>query len=192
MVTVPRGLTLEDFLRLPEEKPALEYLDGRVTQKVSPKVHHSRLQSKLSEFVNLFTEPQALAIAFTELRTTFGGASLVPDVAIFTWARLPVDASGELLEECFSPPDVAIEIVSPDQSVASLVRKCRWYVEHGVPIALLVDPRRRTVRDFRPGPPPRTLTGADTIDLGDVIPGLALRVDDVFAVLRIPGARPRP
>jgi Uma2 family endonuclease len=33
--------TLDTFLSLPEQKPALEYLDGEITQKMSPKLPHS-------------------------------------------------------------------------------------------------------------------------------------------------------
>ncbi len=190
MVTVQRGLTLDEFLALPEEKPALEYFDGVVTQKPPHGPRHSRLQSKLAEYVNQYAEPRELAIAFPELRTTYAGASPVPDVAVYSWSRLQLDASGELLEDCLAPPDIAIEVASPGQSLSGLVRKCRWYVEHGASIALLVEPRRRIVRDFRPGQPPRMLSGADDLNLGDVIPGLALRVEDLFAVLRIRRARP--
>jgi Uma2 family endonuclease len=103
---------------------------------------------------------------------------------------LQVDSSGNLLENSREPPDIAIEIVSPRQSIRELVGKCRWYVEHGARIALLVEPRRRVVRDLRPGQPPRILRGSDRIDLDAVIPGLALVVDDLFGLLRIRGARP--
>ncbi len=40
-------LTLERFLRLPEAKPALEFIDGKVVQKVSPKRTHSTIQLTL-------------------------------------------------------------------------------------------------------------------------------------------------
>ena len=47
MAIARQGLTLEEFLALPEEKPALEYHDGTVTQKVTPKPEHSGLQGEL-------------------------------------------------------------------------------------------------------------------------------------------------
>ena len=134
-------ITLEQFLALPETKPPLEYLDGLVRQKVAPKLPHSRLQSKLAEGFNQFAEPRKLAVAFTELRTSFGGRSHVPDVTVYRWARIPVDADDNLLDDCTEPPDIAIEILSPGQSAAELARQCRWYVDHGVQIALLIDHR---------------------------------------------------
>ena len=41
MTLAREGLTLEAFLALPEEKPALEYIDGTVRQKVAPRPAHS-------------------------------------------------------------------------------------------------------------------------------------------------------
>jgi Uma2 family endonuclease len=183
MAITRERLTLAEFLELPDEEPALEYFQGTVTQKVAPKPRHSRLQTKLAEWFNRFAEPEEIAVAFAELRTTFAGSSCVPDVSVYRWARLPVDADGDLLEECLEPPDIAVEIVSPGQSVSGLTDRCRWYVEHGVQIALLIEPRRPRVRDFRPGRPPRTFGIADTIDFHEVIPGFAVRVDELFALL---------
>jgi hypothetical protein len=42
-------MTLVEFLALPEEEPALEFADGRVEQKVSPKGKHSGLQGEPCE-----------------------------------------------------------------------------------------------------------------------------------------------
>ena len=181
-----QSLTMKQFLELPETKPALEYVAGTVRQKVAPKLPHSRLQSKLAEGFNQFAEPRKLAVAFTELRASFSGRSYVPDVTVYAWDRIPVDAAGNLLEDCFEPPDVAIEILSPGQSAPELARQCQWYVEHGVRIALLVEPRRQRVRDFRPGRPPPTLRLADSVDFNQVLPSFAWVVEELFALLRLP------
>lgn len=53
MVQSPsKSLTLEEFLKLPETKPASEYIDGKMIQKPMPKARHSRLQCKLINAVN--------------------------------------------------------------------------------------------------------------------------------------------
>jgi Uma2 family endonuclease len=177
-------LTLEEFLRLPEEEPPLEYENGRVTQKVSPQTKHSALQAHLSELVNGFGRHRRMVRAFPELRVRFAERSLVPDVAVFRWDRIPRTPGGELDNVVTTAPDIAIEIVSPDQPAADLVGKCQRYVANGVAIALLVDDERRSVRLFRPGQPERVLREADAIDLQDVMPGFELTVDEVFAALR--------
>jgi Uma2 family endonuclease len=173
-------LTLEEFLALPEEEPALEFEDGKVTQKVSPKWTHGSLQGELVERFNRFGRPLKLAYAVPELRTTFGGASYVPDVAVFRWERIPRAAAGHPLEDVFIPPDIAVEIASPGQSRSALIQRCQWYVDHGVPVAALVIQRTRSVMLFRPGAAPRTLRGTDRIDLDDILPGFELTVRELF------------
>jgi Uma2 family endonuclease len=80
MATVPRLLTLDEVLRLPEEEPSLEYEDGRVSQKVSPKGKHGALQFEIAGLFDLVARPGKLARVFTEVRVTFAGASRVPDI----------------------------------------------------------------------------------------------------------------
>lgn len=185
MAVVNKRMTLEDFLTLPEEEPALEYEEGVVTQKVSPKPIHSRLQPILWQLFNRIGEPAKLFLAFTELRFTHAARSYVPDVAVYLWDRAPVDDSGEVVDDAPGPPDVAVEIVSPDQSVTALVRKCIWYVENGVKAALLVDPRDRTVLLFRAGQPYRALRDDDAIELADILPGFEATVAQVFGALKV-------
>jgi Uma2 family endonuclease len=89
-------LSLVDFLKLLETKPVSEYIDGQAYPKPMPKGKHSRLQTRFSAAINQVGEPQRLACAFTELRCTFGGRSLVPDISVFRWQRIPLDDSGEI------------------------------------------------------------------------------------------------
>jgi Uma2 family endonuclease len=129
-MTTTRGhtLTLEEFLALPEEEPALEYFEGEVTQKVSPLGPHGRLQFKLSEFIGASAEPRKLAMVFTEIRGTFAGASRVPDIGVYRWERIPRTEDGRIADYFLTPPDIAIEIISPSQAWSELAKKCRWYV----------------------------------------------------------------
>lgn len=57
MAVLKKSLTLEEFLKLPEE-PAPEFEDGKITQKVAPKAHHSILQAELIERLNHFALPR--------------------------------------------------------------------------------------------------------------------------------------
>jgi Uma2 family endonuclease len=132
MATGEKPLTLEEFLALPEEEPTLEYADGVVTQKVSPRTRHSALQFELAERINRIARPRQEARAFPEFRVTFGGVSRVPDLSVFRWDRIPRVADGQLADDVFAPPDIAVEIVSPEQRVSGLVRRCLWYVGNGV------------------------------------------------------------
>lgn len=178
-------LTLDEFLRLPDEEPALEFEDGAVRQKVSPKGQHSTLQWALTESVNAFARERRLALAFPELRATFAGRSYVPDVSVYTWDRIPRTEAGEVADDFLEPPAIAVEIVSPEQSVNRLVRRCLWYVDHGVAVALLIDPRDRSVLLFRPGARPVPVRGDERIDVDDVLPGFTLTPAAIFAALTL-------
>ena len=180
-----RSLTLEQFLALPERKPALEYADGEVSQKVSPKGPHSAVEVEVALVIDRFARPARVARAFTETRTTFAGRSYVPDVVVYRWQRVPTTAAGEIADDFLLPPDIAIEIVSPGQSLTKLQNRCRWYVEHGVQIAVLIAPPRREVYRYHAVEGELTLTGDDHIDLRDVLPGLQFSVNALFAALRM-------
>ena len=176
-------MSLDEFLALPEEKPALEYADGVVTQKVSPKMYHGRTQGWFAELVNVHGVPQRLAMAFTETRSTFGGRSYVPDVGIYRWTNLPRRPDGKLLNEATTPWDVAVEIVSPKQSRRELEAKCRWYVANGVEVSLLIDPDREDVVRFGADGSRVVLRGEDRIDLETVLTGFVLTPGGLFAAL---------
>lgn len=183
MMLTERVLTLEDFLQASEQEPALEYLDGVITRKVSPKGPHSRLQFVVADRFNAFAEPRKLGSAFPELRATYGGASTVPDVSVYRWERIPRDARGRVASDFVEAPDIAIEIVSPGQSVTALVRRCVWYVASGVRIALLLDPDDESILLFRPGQPLITMRESNPVDVSDVLPGFALVVRELFEAL---------
>jgi Uma2 family endonuclease len=183
MLTAQRPITLEQFLRLPERKPSLEFEDGEVKKKVSPKQRHSRLQAQLLRLIDRLGSPALDALP--ELRVTFAGQSLVPDVAVFLRERLPVDEHGEPEDDVFVAPDLAVEIVSPRQVVTTLVRRCVWYADNGVRVALLVDPADRSIILFRPDAPTRALRGEAVVDLTDLAPELRFTVAELFAALRL-------
>ena len=87
--TPSKNLTLEEFLKLPETKPSSEYSDGKITQKPMPKGKHSTIQTELSTYINQILKPQQTAWAFSELRCTFADKSIVPDVSVFAWNKIP-------------------------------------------------------------------------------------------------------
>lgn len=184
MAITSTPLTLDQFLALPEEKPSLEFIDGVVAQKVSPKTRHSALQAALIKQLDQAGLPGKVARAFPELRTTYAGASRVPDLVVYRWDRIPRDASGELADDVLEPPDIAIEIASPGQSVNALVRRCLWYVANGVSIALLVDPVDTSVLAFRSEGRVSAWRGTDRIDVSEVLPDFELTVQELFASLR--------
>jgi Uma2 family endonuclease len=181
-----RKMTLLQFLKLPETSPAREYVDGRIVQRMSPKFKHSRTQGGLTEAVNRWARPEKPGEAVPELRCTFGGRSLVFDVAYFRSDRIAYGPDGEVLNDVFLAPDLAVEIVSPEQSVRSGESRLQWCVRHGVQLAWLIDPERRRAKVFRPGARPLSLSGSDHLDGADVLPGFRLALATVFGWLKRP------
>ena len=189
MAIVQTGLTLDEFLRQPEEKPALEYVDGVVTRKMSPKGPHGGLQAEFAFLFKTFLRLNPIAQVFTELRTNWTDrASLVPDVSVYLIDRVPTTLDGDVADDFWLPPDVAVEIASPGQSVNELTNRANLLLQNGVRIVLVVEPRQRRVRVARPGQPMVSYQGVDTVTLDDVLPGFSFGVDALFATLQV---RPR-
>jgi Uma2 family endonuclease len=182
-IAVREVLTLEQFLKLPEIKPPLEFLRGRIEQKVSPNLHHSILSDELRGRINHDTMPARTGRAFVELRCSFGGESFVPNVCFFARGRLPKDSKGHYAEQVLLPPDLAVEILSPGQTVSKLSARLNRCLQKGVRMAWLIQPRRQRVLVFLPGRPPRELGPGDVLEGEDVLPGFALPLDELFGWL---------
>ncbi|MGA7931948.1 MAG: Uma2 family endonuclease [Kovacikia sp.] len=135
-----KPLTLQEFLQLPETKPASEYINGEIIQKPMPKGRHSRLQGKLCATINQVAEAPKIAYAFPELRCNFGGRSIVPDVAVFRWDRIPFTPEGDVPDNFDLPPDWTIEILSPEQRPNKVLGNILHCLEYGSRMGWFVDP----------------------------------------------------
>lgn len=132
MVQTPaKSLTLEEFLKLPETEPASEYIDGRIIQKPMPQGEHSAIQTELAPAINLVVKPKQIARAFSELRCTFGGRSIVPDISVFLWSRIPRKENGGVANFFSVAPDWTIEILSPDQSQTKVTKNILHCLKYG-------------------------------------------------------------
>ena len=83
----------------------------------------------------------------------------------------------------FTPPDIAVEIRSPEQTFESNLIRCLWYVANGVQVAIAIEPRQLAVVAFRPGAEPLIFQESGLLDLTDVIPGFTLNVGALLAPL---------
>jgi Uma2 family endonuclease len=173
-------LTLEQFLRLPEFKPALEFIGGRVVQKMSPKFPHSLIQTELSMSLNTFARPRKLGRAYTELRAVFGGAAQTPDVSFYKSDQIPRPIFDE---DILLPPDIAIEILSPGQTVGELRLKLRHSLKHGSKLGWLIHPARKQIQVIRPGKKSQLLKIGDVLSGEDVLPGFSLSLEEIFGWL---------
>jgi Uma2 family endonuclease len=146
MVQTPaKALTLDDFLRLPETEPASEFIEGQIIQKPMPQGKHSVLQRELLFVIDQVVKPAKIARAFPELRCTFGGRSIIPDITVFLTSRIPREAGGEIANVFTIAPDWTIEILSPDQSYQKVTNNILHCLDYGCQMGWLLDPDEKQV-----------------------------------------------
>ncbi len=146
MVQIPyKQATLVKFLALSETKPASEYIDGHILQKPIPQGKHSAVRGEFVPVINASVKPKRIARAFPELRCTFGNRSIVPDISVFVWSRIPRDDNGEIANAFEAAPDWTIEILSPDPSQTRVTKNILHCLEHGTQMGWLIDPGEQTI-----------------------------------------------
>ncbi len=181
--STPTKLTLDEFLKLPETKPASEYLGEQIYQKPMPQGEHSTLQSRLSAAINEVAIEPKLAHAFTELRCTFGGSSIVPDITVFEWERIPLRPNGRIANKFEIAPDWTIEILSPDQSANRVIRKITFCLNHGTKLGWLIDPEDESVSIFRRDRTPEVKADTDLLPALEILQDWQISTADLFGWL---------
>ena len=77
-------------------------------------------------------------------------------------------------------PDLAVEIISPNDLYTEVEEKVADLLQYGTPIVLVVNPRRQTVAAHRPGQPVQLYSGDDVLDAEDIVPGWRLPLRELF------------
>ena len=108
MISSFKTLTLAQFLELPETKPAREHINGQITTKPLLRGKHRIIRGTLITAINNALRSPKIGLALPQLRCTFGNRSIVPDVVIFAWARIPVDEDGNIANMFDCYPDWTI------------------------------------------------------------------------------------
>ncbi|MDZ8140233.1 MAG: Uma2 family endonuclease [Nostoc sp. DedQUE04] len=185
MVRTPsKNITLAEFLMLPETKPANEYIDGQIIQKPMAQGENSTIQGELIIFINAVLKPQKVARAYLELRCTFGGRSIVPDVAVFTWERIPRKENGRVANLFSAAPDWTIEILSPDQRQTKVTKNILHCLNYETQMGWLIDPEEQTVFVYIRNQQPVMLDEQEALlPVPDFASELRLTVGDLFGWL---------
>ncbi|MCY3779410.1 MAG: Uma2 family endonuclease [Chloroflexi bacterium] len=146
MVTREREYTIDDVWRL-ERQPmnlAEKYylIDGELCVKMSPSHSHGSIASEIARLLGNHVVERGLGRVTIEVGYHPSGERhtvLLPDVAFESWAR----AARKPLKT-YAPymPDLAVEVVSPSQTLAETRRKAAVYLRHGTDMVWLIDPER--------------------------------------------------
>jgi Uma2 family endonuclease len=180
-MTTTARLSLDQFLRIPEQEPALEFdSDGTIHEKMSPNPEHGALQAHLAHLLLSWIDvdpTRRRGYVYTELRTNVAGASKLPDVAFYR--HRPRESARK---HALNVANLAIEILSPRDDMEEQRAKCQWYVDQGAQVAVLVDPGQRSVAVFESIGRVEVFSSGDTLVL---LPGLELSLEDIFSVLDV-------
>ena len=189
MVQATTKISLDEFLKLPETKPYSEYINGQIIQKPMPQGKHSKLQGKLVTALNSIVEAKQTALAFPELRCTFGDRSIVPDVTVFAWDRIRVDEDGDIANVFTIAPDWTIEILSPDQSQTKVIGNIIHCLDCGSKLGWIIDPKEKSVLVYPAKQQTQLLTQNNILPVPDLVAGLRLTVADLFSWLKLSNDR---
>ncbi len=179
---LPGTATERDLLRTNERKEGAicELVDGTLVEKTMGS-GESELAIVIASAILMFVRNRKLGIvlgADGTLRLK-PGLVRVPDVSFISWDRLPgrkrpIDPIPALA------PDLAVEVLSKSNTKAEIERKLNEYFEAGTRLAWIVDPKKKTVRVHTSATTFTTLSGDESLDGGDVLPGFRLPLADIF------------
>jgi Uma2 family endonuclease len=180
----PGTATVQDLLDVGAREGILcELVEGVLVEKAMG-FSEAGLAALIIELLNTFVRPRNLGIVTGPDGTVelMAGLVRIPDVAFTRWDRLP----GRRYPAAPVPhlaPNLAIEVLSESNTPGEMAAKRQDYFAAGVELVWEIDPETRTVAVYTGVAQMVTLTAADTLDGGAVLPGFTLAVDDLFAEL---------
>ncbi len=182
MATIQHQLmTADELLRLPDDDMRHELVRGVLTTMTPAGGDHGRVASKLGRVLGAFIEDNDLGESYAA-ETGFvlhisPDTVRAPDFAFIGKGRLAPGPNPGFFK---GAPDLAVEVLSPNDRSAEVQRKIDEYFAAGARQVWIVDGNRRTIAIHTPDGPPRTLNESDAIDGGDLLPGFSARVSQLL------------
>jgi Uma2 family endonuclease len=194
LLPAPGTATEQDVVRIRAREDRLyELVDGVLVEKAMG-FQESCLAVLLARLLGDFVEKHDLGL----LAGADGTLQLlprmvrIPDVSFISWDRLP---NREYPRERIPAlaPDLAVEVLSRDNTRQEMKRKLKDYFLAGVRLVWYVDPRKRVVQVYTAPDQSSRLDEGQTLDGGEVLPGFRLPVKQLFARVgrRSPRSRTR-
>jgi Uma2 family endonuclease len=177
----PGEATERDLLK-PDAK-LCELIDGTLVEKTRGAVE-SMLTYELAMFLGAFVKRHRLGVMLGSdgMVRLMPGKVRLPDTCFISWDRLPGrKAPTEPILDL--APDLAVEVLSKGNTKAEMKRKLREYFEAGVRLVWLIDPKLRTVLVHTSPKASTKLVEGQALDGGDVLPGFALPLAELFECL---------
>ena len=179
LMRTPKPATVEDLLRMPKDGRIHELVDGEII--VSPAgMRHSEIAANILHVIATFLEGDPIGKVYPpDVGISLANGNIrPPDVTFVRHEKLPNGKSpkgfGELV------PDLAVEVLSPNDSLKEVGRKIGEFLDCGVPIVWVVDPSRETVTVYRSLSEIVQYSSKDTITAEPVLPGFSCNVSKFF------------
>lgn len=156
----------------------LELIDGELVEKM-PSFTPSRIASRINFFLMtyLMDHPLGVTTAADGGYVMGDGSVFIPDVGYISRARLPEEPT----REAPVPPDLAVEVKSPTDSVRELRRKAEKYLAAGTRLVWLVFPDEKRVEVYDGEADVVTLGDSDTLTGGELLPDFTLPISAIFS-----------
>lgn len=181
-------MTLDDFINEYGKQP-FELVNGEKIPLMPNVMIHQLILRTLFRLLDAFSSAHNLGevvfeLPFVEIyNSSWVKGSRTPDLMFFSaekWAQYTKETENWLKKPSLIVPDLAVEIVSPNDSFSELQEKVDEYLERGVILIWIFDPQKKRVHVYRDDR--RTTLGqGDVLSGEDVLPGLEVRLVEVFA-----------
>jgi Uma2 family endonuclease len=188
MILIAMGTTLQtvtaDDLLAMNTSEHFELVKGELRPMSPAGSKHGRIIIRLAAPMSIFATQNRLGEVFGA-ETGFILASgpdtvRAPDIAFVRADRLAL--VGDIDGYWPGPPDLAIEVISPNDRIYELEEKIDDYLAAGARAVWVVNPKRRTVTVQHPNVSPIVLTESDRLDGGEILPGFSISVAEIFTV----------
>lgn len=177
-----RIYTADEFMEIAASDKLLELIEGKLSSVCAAAWGSSELAGRLTTYLTLYVGTRGLGrvmVTDGSFRIEQRPETVVqPDVA---FVRMDRFEDQDRLTYYRGSPDLAIEIRSPSDRLAEMIRKMDRYLRAGTELTWLVDPLKRQihVRTQRDAVA-RLLVEGDDLTGAPVLPGFSLPVDHIF------------
>jgi Uma2 family endonuclease len=181
MSTVQRTLTAGELLTL-GDIGRCELIEGELVRMSPGSFEHGAVALNVGMFLGEFVKCHQLGIV-TAAETGFKirhnpDTVRAPDAAFVSAARIPEARPHRGFFD--GAPDLAVEVVSPDDRWSEIMAKARDWLGAGCRLVWIVDPRTQTVTVYEVEGHVRVLQTTDSLDAGEVLPGFQVTVSELF------------
>ncbi|HEU0299551.1 MAG TPA: Uma2 family endonuclease [Longimicrobium sp.] len=175
-------MTADELLAMPDDGIRRELVEGELREMTPAGWQHGRIAGNIAGELRAYIRAHRLGVMATAEASyrlsTDPDTVRIPDVSFVRQER--VDEIGDPVGYWPGVPDLAFEVISPNDRYSDVRAKVDEYLAAGTPMVVLVDPRNREVVVFRASGARLELTEDDVLEGGDVVPGWRLPVRDIF------------